>query len=498
MSPPFQYEGYRSPYTSTIGDMIRAKGQIPAQAAQNIGSTIAGTIQQATDPRQQLARQQVEANDQVKQYTTVVNQIQQHFMETAPDGAVTINLGKARQAMASANVPLHMQDGVIDAAAKLNKSAQDWRTLRTDHQADFAHSTIGMIHAGMGGQLAVATSAALAKANGMATDEEIQQLLTGAATAGDEQILQSMVGIRGLSEKYKDIDKAMALPRESPGIYHPGTGTIQPVPSVSSGQPEPNVVYKDAAGEHPVVFDKAKQKYLFNGQDVTDKVTRPTPTDNATLQNERFIKIQQAKTLGQPVSAADEAWAKAYQTQRTIGPEASAAAAADRQAATIAQQNTLRQNEHTFLVAQAGRKELTDNVVRPYQQAQQSAQELRDLVHSAQSGNKEAASLQALQATMTTVRANGLNRLNQAEMNLPANAGSLWDRIQNHVGKLVSGQPIDAALQKDLLDYADLIERGAYNRYKAGHQDITTRYGLTEKPSAPPVGANRDPDGLFK
>lgn len=216
---------------------------------------------------------------------------------------------------------------------------------------------------------------------------------------------------------------------------------------------------------------------------------KPEPRRTAEEDKAEYLGLVAKKKLGQPLTPQEHAKVQAYEQEKTLGVDKSASAAADRQAAAIFAATAQQARAQGFTESQFGRKELTEKVETPLRQAQQSAQELRDLVHAAQAGNKEAASLQALQATMSVVRANGFNRLNQAEMKLPEGAGSLWDRVVGKVGKATKGQPIDASLQKDLLDLSDLIEKGAYNRYKVSHRDVTTRYKLNdEKPIAPPSG----------
>lgn len=238
-----------------------------------------------------------------------------------------------------------------------------------------------------------------------------------------------------------------------------------------------------------IATDPARPQAERDAAKAAMALLKPAPNRTAEQDDAKYRDIIARGTQRQPVTPEDAAWASAYEKQKTLGVDKSAGAASDRQANAIAAQTAQQTRAQGFTEAQAGRKELTEKVEAPFRQAQQSAQELRDLVHLAQSGNKEAASLQALQATMSTVRANGLNRLNQAEMRLPAEAGSLWDKVQGRMGKLVSGQPIDGALQKDLLELADFLEKGAYNRYATAHKDVTTRYKLgDEKPAAPPAG----------
>lgn len=227
------------------------------------------------------------------------------------------------------------------------------------------------------------------------------------------------------------------------------------------------------------------------GMKVPAGVFGPKPAgDSAAGDDRRFEQIVTSQNLKRPVTPEDMAWAQAYKTRKTLGPAASSGFADAR----------LNKSED-FSEAQVGRKELTDKVEKPYQDAAAQAATLRDIVTSARAGNKFAAAQQPLEATLATVRQAGLNRINAQELGVSANAGSLWDRIQGAVGKQTAGQPMDPELQQNLLDYADVLEKAAHKRYLQGHKAITTRYGLKDEQPLPAPGggaaaAKADPLGI--
>lgn len=203
--------------------------------------------------------------------------------------------------------------------------------------------------------------------------------------------------------------------------------------------------------------------------------------ENANAEDRKYESIVSRQKQKLPVGPDEIAWSQAYEKRKTLGPAASGANSDQRLA-----------DMQDFQMKQAGRKELTDNVEKPYRDAQNSASMLRDVVASAQAGNQFAAAQQSLEGALATIRAQGLNRVNTTELGVSANAGSLWQRIQGSLGKQTSGQPMTPQLQKDLTDYADVLEKVAYKRYTSGHQSITKRYGLAdEKPlAAPSTGAS--------
>lgn len=208
-------------------------------------------------------------------------------------------------------------------------------------------------------------------------------------------------------------------------------------------------------------------------------ITEPNgPTKNltGTEEDSRYEGIRANQMMGHPVSPQDLAWANAYKERKLLGPTASSAAADSRMG-----------DQQLFTQQEAGRAALTRDVEKPYHDATAAASALRDIVTSAQAGNKFAASQQSLEGTIATIRAAGLSRINQAEYGVSAGAGNLWDRIQGSLGKQAAGQPMSPELQKDLIDYAGVLEKAAYKRYKDSHGSITKRYKLTdEKPLSEP------------
>lgn len=219
--------------------------------------------------------------------------------------------------------------------------------------------------------------------------------------------------------------------------------------------------YEQATGKNAPagVFDK--------------KPTSPTGAEDDV----RYEGIITNQKMGRPIAPQDMAWASAYEKRKTLGPAASSAAADARLG-----------DQQLFTQQEAGRGALTRDVEKPYREATAAASALRDIVTSAQSGNKFAATQQSLEGTIATIRAAGLSRINQAEYGVSAGAGNVWDRIQGSIGKQVSGQPMAPELQQDLLKYADVLEKAAYKKYKEAHGSVTKRYKLTDEQPLPEPG----------
>ncbi len=170
--------------------------------------------------------------------------------------------------------------------------------------------------------------------------------------------------------------------------------------------------------------------------------------------------------------------------------EAKADPAAQRQAASIHEQTIVQGNiadrqakaektRQDFETLKTARADIQKNADTPLQSALSAADELRGLVSAAKSGNKIAASEQNLATAAATIRGFGLNRINMAEIGMPATAGSAADKVANFIGKWTEGQQVNPDLQKDMLQVADTLEAAARKKYKATHAGINKLYGTT-------------------
>ncbi len=250
--------------------------------------------------------------------------------------------------------------------------------------------------------------------------------------------------------------------------------TMQPV---FKGEPKPPTEAELAA----IATDPTKSPAAREAAAAAMKLLKPGPTGSSTERDdERYRNIQASIVQKQPVSPADQAWAAGYEKQKTLGVDRTAAAAGERQASAQTQQNAIQSRGQDFQVAQAARKELTDKVEAPYLTTQASVRTLRDTVDAAKAGNKVAGTLQSLETTMAAIRAQGLNRINAAEIGVTANAGSLYDRVAGWLGKAQEGQPVPPNIQADMQQFADILEKAAYKKYSDSFDSVAKFYGLTE------------------
>lgn len=509
----YQETPYKNDYAGTIIDLIarpadaraaaiRAAGQASAHAAEVGGNAYANMGQQIGQDVQQGI-----GNYQAQQAAVPGRILQaQQIQENQGKIAQQQRAVAGGQALAQAIAENRKADGSIDHQAVANsprlaqfpEQAQDYLEMATkneemrsklDAAAESKHNEqldyVGSIMANATTPDKLNSAVGIISSNvGKAIDPQLAtQIATdahAALTSGDPD------AIKAVSEKYRLLspserkaDQAVSLKLREPmkvgdneKVVDLSTGN-----TLATGASKPKTeaqIALDAAGGDP---NKAME------------LLKPKPSDTATQQSDRYIKILTDKQLGNTVSPEDSAWAKSYVQQKTIGPEAAAAAASLRQAQTQAEQNAIQKKSQDFQMAQAGRKELTEKVEQPFQTALSSAQTMKDTIAAAKGGNMTAAALQSLETTMAAIRAQGLNRINTAEIGVSANAGSLWDRIQGAAGKLVAGKPVDPAIQKDMEQFAGILERAAYKKYSDAFDATTKRYALSDEQKIAPPGA---------
>lgn len=114
--------------------------------------------------------------------------------------------------------------------------------------------------------------------------------------------------------------------------------------------------------------------------------------------------------------------------------------------------------------------------------ANAAAQEMKDIIDLARGGNKIAYAYSPTTGVLTINSANGVKRVNMAEIQSYSGAGSLVDRIQGWLGKQVNGQ----SLPKDILDDMDALHSRltdtANTKYNSEVQGTNAAYGSQFKP----------------
>ena len=242
---------------------------------------------------------------------------------------------------------------------------------------------------------------------------------------------------------------------------------------------DPNKPLDPTTGRFPVVSEGGPPP-ITNEWESYMRDTAPGLASKASWAQmtpvERGQALKDFTALKADPAATRAAAATAAATDRAA---ALTAAASDRQTATIAASTAQQGRAQEFETKKTARADIQKNADTPYQASLSAADELRGMVAAAQSGNKIAASEQALTTAAATIRGFGLNRINMAEIGMPAGAGNAVDRVTNFIGKWKSGEPVNPDLQKDMLGVADVLEKAARKKYNATHNGINALYGTT-------------------
>lgn len=323
---PFQYQVPSNPYAQTIADLILKSGEIQARRAENIGAitgqglqqqgniwggaiqnigqqvgqTVAAIPQVIQQQKDQALRQRMgtvqaaTAEDDLRRrqagdaFNQQVNNLIAQVKTTMPSGQVTIDRDKLGTLMAQSNIPVAMQAQTFKTLDEVDNSIRAFQAAKTDHLADLAHAALQSPTAQTPAGFMML--AGLAKANGLVTDDQFLPIAAHLADGADPK--QVLSGVRALSEKYKDLSKPTFAPRESPGYFSNGEFT----PIAPPSKPESGVVYKSPDGvEHPVTFNG--KDYLYNGQVVTDAVTRPTPQAAPETADQKALREAQLREI---------------------------------------------------------------------------------------------------------------------------------------------------------------------------------------------------------
>lgn len=334
----------------------------------------------------------------------------------------------------------------------------------------------------------VVNSIPLTKTDQETLDKQVQTTRKGMSDAA-LATLDHLKGDGSTPLSARDVLTSRLASGISDGTIAPGPGNQALKTAASIGPDQlPQVLSQFVTPEDKAAWELKNSETAKNLAEA-DKAKNP-PKDTAIAADNQYRDIQTRMGQNQPVSDLEKSWASAYEKQKTLGPETTAAAANYRQLKTLSQQLELQNRQQAFTEAQAGRSELTSKIEQPYLDAVEKADTLRSVVNAAKNGNLEAAAVQSLLGTLGLVTTEGVKRINSTELQQVAGAGSLFDSIKNRIGKLKDGQPLDPKLQSDLSDLSGLLEKSARKKYEAGFNATTKRYNLSDETAIPDRNAS--------
>lgn len=144
---------------------------------------------------------------------------------------------------------------------------------------------------------------------------------------------------------------------------------------------------------------------------------------------------------------------------------------------------------HQFAEQERGRG-LLDAAEKQYRTAQQGAETMRDMLTSADAGNKMSGQMLPLEGALAITTSQGVHRINRTEVDQFQGGGTLYDSVAGRLGKLTEGQPMDASLRSDVKKLTDIQEKAAYQNYKDAYGSAVRRYGLQNEQALPEPGGS--------
>lgn len=121
-----------------------------------------------------------------------------------------------------------------------------------------------------------------------------------------------------------------------------------------------------------------------------------------------------------------------------------------------------------------------------YNQAQAAADEMKSIIDLARSGNKVAYSYAPTTGVFTINSANGVKRVNMAEIHSYAGAGSALDKVEGFLGKQISGASIPPDVLNDMEKLHAQLSSNSFKSYTDKLQTTNNVYRSNFLPATPP------------
>jgi hypothetical protein len=133
-----------------------------------------------------------------------------------------------------------------------------------------------------------------------------------------------------------------------------------------------------------------------------------------------------------------------------------------------------------------------------YAQAQSVTQRLQAMMDAARRGNVVSYQLIPQEGALQVTTSQGVHRINMAEIQ-NYGGGSLWQKLQGHIGKALTGASIPSSVLDDMSEMQKIQQEGSQSKYNNSIKTINETYGSKFKPvemeakpnapSGPPSGA---------
>jgi hypothetical protein len=139
-----------------------------------------------------------------------------------------------------------------------------------------------------------------------------------------------------------------------------------------------------------------------------------------------------------------------------------------------------------------------------FAQAQSVSDRLQAMMDAAKNGNVVSYQLIPQEGALQVTTSQGVHRINMAEIQ-NYGGGSLWQRLEGHIGKQLTGESIPDSVLSDMSDMQQIQQKGSAEKYNNSLKTINQTYGAkfqpvqmdntTSKPAASPAKQSATPQG---
>jgi hypothetical protein len=116
-----------------------------------------------------------------------------------------------------------------------------------------------------------------------------------------------------------------------------------------------------------------------------------------------------------------------------------------------------------------------------YTQAQSVSERLKAMMEDARKGNVVSYQLLPQEGALQLTTSQGVHRINMAEIQ-NYGGGSLWQKMEGHFGKAVSGESIPKSVLDDMQEMQKIQAEGSQTKYENALKTINQNYGSEFKP----------------
>lgn len=116
-----------------------------------------------------------------------------------------------------------------------------------------------------------------------------------------------------------------------------------------------------------------------------------------------------------------------------------------------------------------------------YAQAQSVSERLKEMMDAAKNGNVVSYQLIPQEGALQVTTSQGVHRINMAEIQ-NYGGGSLWQRLEGHLGKQITGESIPASVLKDMEEMQKIQAEGSQTKYENDLKIVNQTYGSKFKP----------------